>query len=172
MFQNNQHEPQRTCCSNQTLSTMHGLLGCGCHGQYWTELLFRNGGISLCFYPKTALVLQCCASHIPPGPQSIPQAAVGKAVRPLWVWRHPRSHRDKKEPLSCDAVMWLSRNRSPVKRRGKGVTEDFHQVIQYNDIWGIPVCILYVYVWFHEAMKYQFPIFCPAAKKWFVSKTI
>lgn len=79
----------------------------------------RNWGISLHFYPKTALVLQCCASHIPSGPQSIPQTAVGNVVRPLWFWRPPRHHRDKKTSLhhvtrSCDC------HGTSKKRTGKG----------------------------------------------------
>lgn len=68
-FPETQDEPQRTCSIVQTLSSIHGvLLGCGCHRQYWTELSFRNWGISFRFYPKTAIMLQCCASHIPCGP--------------------------------------------------------------------------------------------------------
>lgn len=59
--------------------------------------LFLETGEFLCFHPKTAIVLQCCASHIPSGPQSIPQTAVGNVVRPLWVWKPPRHHRDKKK---------------------------------------------------------------------------
>lgn len=88
----NHKEP---AAADQTLLSIDVFLGCGCHWEYWTELFFRNWGISLCFYPKTAIVLQCCASHIPSGPQSIPQTAVGKVVRPLWVWRPPRNHGDK-----------------------------------------------------------------------------
>lgn len=135
------HEPQRTCCSNQTSSTMHVWLGCVCHWQYWTELFFRNGGISLCFYPETALLLHSCASHIPSGPQSVPQTAVGRVVRPLWVWRPPRNHRDKNEELSCDAIMWLWQN--------KRQKENNQQLNLWNtEVGQIPGCIWFIYCLF------------------------